>query len=603
MPDTGIRHTAESDKTQTPDFSSRRIGIAPDRRGIMEVKDILEAQRRFFAAGNTLDPAIRKQYLKALQTEIRKREKEICGALHEDLRKSEFESRTTETGIVLDELASVIRNLKRYTATRRAAVSMLNFPAKGFIRPEPYGNVLIFSAWNYPFQLLFAPFLGAVAAGNCVILKPAEQAPATAEAAKRIVEAVFPPEYVSVCCGGHETTRELLAEPFDSIFYTGGPGGAKLVARAAAERFTPLTLELGGKSPCIVDEDANIDLTARRIVWGKFLNAGQTCVAPDYILAHKTVVAELTGRLKHWIRRFYGDNPETSPDYPRIISPAHCERLASLLPGSEILSGGRIDPETKYMRGKDSKGNWRSPFSPIAYQGPGSVNGWGDITEGFTMQYTWYVPQDVQGYINEAGEKLFHQRLDDLFTVELPDSIPGAHDIQGRIGGYWHGNEPCHHVAYLYNYLKEPWKCQKWIRTIVDRFYGNTPDALAGNDDCGQMSAWYMFNCLGFYPIAPSSNIYNIGSPCVKALSVRMSNGKHIEMEAENWSPENVYVKTLYVNGKKCDKSYLTYDDIRNGVKLRFVMDKKPNKRRAVSDEAVPPSLSQPGKTMKYQKP
>ena len=262
-----------------------------------------------------------------------------------------------------------------------------------------------------------------------------------------------------------------------------------------------------------------------------------------------------------------------------------------------------IDPETKYMRGKDSKGNWRSPFSPIAYQGPGSVNGWGDITEGFTMQYTWYVPQDVQGYINEAGEKLFHQRLDDLFTVELPDSIPGAHDIQGRIGGYWHGNEPCHHVAYLYNYLKEPWKCQKWIRTIVDRFYGNTPDALAGNDDCGQMSAWYMFNCLGFYPIAPSSNIYNIGSPCVKALSVRMSNGKHIEMEAENWSPENVYVKTLYVNGKKYDKSYLTYDDIRNGVKLRFVMDKKPNKRRAVSDEAVPPSLSQPGKTMKYQKP
>ena len=322
--------------------------MGPDRREIMAVKDILEAQRRFFAAGNTLDPAIRKQYLKALQTEIRKREKEICSALHEDLRKSEFESRTTETGIVLDELASVIRNLKRYTATRRAAVSMLNFPAKGFIRPEPYGNVLIFSAWNYPFQLLFAPFLGAVAAGNCVILKPAEQAPATAEAAKRIVEAVFPPEYVSVCCGGHDTTGELLAEPFDSIFYTGGPGGAKLVARAAAERFTPLTLELGGKSPCIVDADAKIDLTARRIVWGKFLNAGQTCVAPDYILAHKSIVMELTGRLKHWIRRFYGDNPETSPDYPRIISPAHCERLASLLPGSEILSGGRINPETKY---------------------------------------------------------------------------------------------------------------------------------------------------------------------------------------------------------------------------------------------------------------
>ena len=260
-----------------------------------------------------------------------------------------------------------------------------------------------------------------------------------------------------------------------------------------------------------------------------------------------------------------------------------------------------IDPETKYMRGRDSKGDWRTPFTPVAYQGPGSVHGWGDITEGFTMQYTWYVPQDVQGYINEAGKELFRKRLDELFTVELPDDIPGAHDIQGRIGAYWHGNEPCHHVAYLYNYLKEPWKCQKWIRTIVDRFYGNTPDALSGNDDCGQMSAWYMFNCIGFYPVAPSSNIYNIGSPCAEAITVRMSNGKNIEMTADNWSPKNLYVKELYVNGKKYDKSYLTYDDIRDGVKLRFVMSGKPNYKRAVSDEAVPPSISLPEKTMKYK--
>ena len=213
------------------------------------------------------------------------------------------------------------------------------------------------------------------------------------------------------------------------------------------------------------------------------------------------------------------------------------------------------------------------------------------------------MPQDVQGYINEAGKELFRKRLDELFTVELPDDIPGAHDIQGRIGAYWHGNEPCHHVAYLYNYLKEPWKCQKWIRTIVDRFYGNTPDALSGNDDCGQMSAWYMFNCIGFYPIAPSSNIYNIGSPCAEAITVRMSNGKNIEMTADHWSPENLYVKELYVNGKKYDKSYLTYDDIRDGVKLRFVMSSKPNYKRAVSDEAVAPSISSPGKTVKYSRP
>ena len=260
-----------------------------------------------------------------------------------------------------------------------------------------------------------------------------------------------------------------------------------------------------------------------------------------------------------------------------------------------------IDPETKYMRGRDSQGNWRTPFTPIAYQGPGSVNGWGDITEGFTMQYTWTVPHDVQGYINLAGKKLFEKRLDDLFTVELPDDIPGAHDIQGRIGGYWHGNEPCHHIAYLYNYLGKPWKCQKWIREIVARFYGNEPGSLSGNDDCGQMSAWYMFNCVGFYPVAPSSNVYNIGSPCVEALSIRMSNGKEIKMTTENWSEENVYIKELYVNGKKYDKSYLTYEDVQAGITLHFVMSGKPNYKRAVSADARPASLSSPGKTMFYQ--
>lgn len=262
-----------------------------------------------------------------------------------------------------------------------------------------------------------------------------------------------------------------------------------------------------------------------------------------------------------------------------------------------------IDPDTKFMRGRDSNGNWRTPFSPIAYQGPGSVHGWGDITEGFTLQYTWYVPHDVQGYINEAGEKFLLERLDSLFLQELPEDIPGAHDIWGRIGGYWHGNEPCHHIPYLYNWFRQPWKCQKWVREIADRFYGNTPDALSGNDDCGQMSAWYMFNCLGFYPVAPSSNVYSIGSPCVEAMRVQLSGGGVLEMEAENWSKDNVYVKELYVNGDKYDKSYLTYDQIRNGASLRFVMSSKPSRRRAVSADAVAPSLSAPGMTMKYVRP
>ena len=250
-----------------------------------------------------------------------------------------------------------------------------------------------------------------------------------------------------------------------------------------------------------------------------------------------------------------------------------------------------FDKSTGYMRGKDSNGNWRTPFSPVAYEGPGSVNGWGDITEGFTVQYTWHVPHDVEGHINLMGKDLYRQRLDSLFNVSLPEDIPGAHDIWGRIGAYWHGNEPCHQVSYLYNYLGEPWKCQQRVREVVDRFYGNTPDALSGNDDCGQMSAWYIFKCMGFYPTAPSSNVCNIGSPALPEVTMHMSNGKDLKMTTDNWSKKNIYVKELYLNGKLHDKSYITYDDIRDGAELHFVMSPVPVRTRAVGKEAVPPSL------------
>lgn len=250
-----------------------------------------------------------------------------------------------------------------------------------------------------------------------------------------------------------------------------------------------------------------------------------------------------------------------------------------------------VDPATGYMRGRDSQGRPRTPFAPVAYQGPGSVNGWGDITEGFTMQYTWSVPHDIYGYMDEVGRDWFISRLDSLFTLELPDDIPGAHDIQGRIGGYWHGNEPCHHVAYIYNYLGQPWKTQKWVRTIASRFYGPDPGSLSGNDDCGQMSAWYLFNCLGFYPVAPSSNIYNIGSPCVEAMTVRLSNGKTIEMTADNWSPENVYIRKMYIDGKLWTKSYITYDQIRDGARIRFVMSPRPVRSRGTGEDDLPPRL------------
>ena len=247
-----------------------------------------------------------------------------------------------------------------------------------------------------------------------------------------------------------------------------------------------------------------------------------------------------------------------------------------------------FDPETKYMRGKDSHGQWRTPFAPIAYQGPGSVNGWGDITEGFTLQYTWTVPHDFEGYVEKAGKRFLTERLDSLFTIEMDENIPGAHDIWGRIGGYWHGNEPCHHITYLYNSLGKPWECQRWVRYVASNFYGPEPGSLSGNDDCGQMSAWYIFNCLGFYPACPGSEVYELGSPCAPGLKVQLSgdaapgspvSGGVLEVTTEGWSPEAVYVKAAYLDGKRLEKPEISYDRIKNGAHLHFVMSKKPVKK------------------------
>ena len=237
-----------------------------------------------------------------------------------------------------------------------------------------------------------------------------------------------------------------------------------------------------------------------------------------------------------------------------------------------------LDPETMYTRGRNSKGEWRSPFAPIAYQGPNSIHGWGDITEGFTMQYSWSVPHDFDTYIELAGREFLLSRLDSLFTIEMDEDIPGAHDIWGRIGGYWHGNEPCHHITYLYNKLGKPWECQKWVRYVAEHFYGNTPDALSGNDDCGQMSAWYLFNCMGFYPVCPGSGEYWVGSPCVPGMELSLSNGGSIKVSTEGWSKEAVYVKAAYLNGVKLKEPIIRYDDIKDGAQIHYIMSKKPVK-------------------------
>ena len=313
------------------------------------VKDILAAQHKFFRSGASLDINYRKQTLTRLHDKIVEMRPEIHAALYSDLRKSEFEAIETETSGVIEEILYMRKRLKKWARPRRAAIHMNNLPAKGRIYPEPYGSALIFSAWNYPFQLALSPVVAALAAGNCVVMKPAEQATATATVIEKLLSSCFDPEYVATFKGGKTEAEVLLRNKFDYIFYTGGPVVGKKIMAAAAENLTPVTLEMGGKSPCIVTKDVKLDQCAKRLAWGKFLNAGQTCIAPDYLLVHEDIKPLLLDKMKTVIREFYGDDPQQSPDYPRIINENHFERLSKLMENQNIFCGGETDKSDLYI--------------------------------------------------------------------------------------------------------------------------------------------------------------------------------------------------------------------------------------------------------------
>jgi aldehyde dehydrogenase (NAD+) len=270
-------------------------------------------------------------------------EKEICQALNLDLGKSETESYMCEIGLTLSELSYTIKNLKKWTKVRRVKTPLAQFPARSFVVQEPFGVVLIMSPWNYPFLLSLNPLIGAIAAGNCVVLKPSAYSPETSKVLKKIISMVFELGHVKVVEGGRDENRCLLEQKFDYIFFTGGVEVGKLVMRKAAEHLTPVTLELGGKSPVVVDSSANLKLAARRIVFGKYLNCGQTCIAPDYILVEQCVKEELLLHLRKEIVKMYGVSPLDNKDYGKIINEKHFDRLISLLDKSKIVFGGRTD--------------------------------------------------------------------------------------------------------------------------------------------------------------------------------------------------------------------------------------------------------------------
>ncbi len=309
----------------------------------MNYSDLLKSQRDLFDSGKTLPLKFRIEQLKLLKKMILTHEKQILDAVYADLKKPDFENQLTETQFTLWEIENTLNHLKYWMKPEYVETPIFHKPGYSFIKSDPLGVSLIIAPWNYPFQLMIAPLVANIAAGNCAILKPSELSTNTSTVISKIISETFPSEYILVVQGGASETTELLNLKFDNIFYTGSTQVGKIVMSAAAQNLTPVTLELGGKSPCVVDKNVPLKQTARKIVWGKFLNAGQTCIAPDYILVDKSIKDKLIESIKEIIVEFYGSNVQKSNSYARIINERHFNRLTTLLKDGEVVYGGQTD--------------------------------------------------------------------------------------------------------------------------------------------------------------------------------------------------------------------------------------------------------------------
>ena len=307
------------------------------------IEEIVKKQRMYFAEGRTLEIGQRMEALNRLEQGILNCEQELYAALKKDLGKSRAESYMCEVGLTLSELRFVKRHVRKWSREKRVLTPLAQFHAKSFMVQEPYGVVLIMSPWNYPVLLTLEPLIGALAAGNCCVLKPSAYSPATSAVMKRMIAETFPEEYVTVVEGGREENQNLLSQKFDYIFFTGGVQVGKMVMEKAAANLTPVTLELGGKSPCIIDKSANLKLAARRLAFGKYLNCGQTCVAPDYVLVHEAVKETFLTLLKAEIRSMYGEEPLKNADYGKMINRKHFDRVLGLMNQEKLILGGESD--------------------------------------------------------------------------------------------------------------------------------------------------------------------------------------------------------------------------------------------------------------------
>ncbi len=313
------------------------------------ITEMIAKQEAFFSSGISKELSFRREQLRRLGRALEKWEDELLLALERDLGKSRQEAYMSELGLLQAELYHILKNLSGWAQVRKVKTPYLYPGARSFIYMEPLGKVLIISPWNYPVYLSLTPLLGAMAAGNCAFIKPSEIAPRSSAILRTLIEDTFPADYITVIEGGVEVGKTLLEQSFEHIFFTGSAKVGELVMQAASRHLTPVTLELGGKSPCLVDRDINIGQTARRIIWGKFLNAGQTCVAPDYLLVQREIKEPLLKRMGESLKEFYGDDPRQSPHYARIINEGHFQRLRALLSDGRIIYGGEAVREERYI--------------------------------------------------------------------------------------------------------------------------------------------------------------------------------------------------------------------------------------------------------------
>jgi len=337
----------------------------------MQFNDILQSQREFFNKNTTKDIHFRKKQLKTLKRVLKEREKDLCEAIAKDIDKSVFETFATELLTIHTEINTALKKLNKWSKRKRVNTTIINFPAKSFIMPEPLGCTFIISAWNYPYQLAFVPAISAIAAGNTVILKPSEIAPNTSALIADIVNKNFDKEFFHVIEGGAEETTALLKLKFDKIFFTGNTRVGKIVYKAAAEYLTPVTLELGGKSPVFIFNGCNVDMAAKRLVWAKFLNSGQTCVAPDYVLIEKTVELDFLEALKNNINKYYRLNTSKCDNYTHIINEKHFDRLDALIEKKNVFIGGNTNKDKLFISPTVLRNiNWDSEIMKDEIFGP-----------------------------------------------------------------------------------------------------------------------------------------------------------------------------------------------------------------------------------------